>query len=322
MSVIIPRDTDGMTERECKYEPCTPALFKIRPGTGLSEQTGAYCPYCHHAAEPNDFITTAQREYAIAVVKGEAIAGLDGMIRETLGIGPTNRRKLSEGLISMSLEYTPPRKPTVLPPVGEEFRRDLVCPHCTLAHAVYGLAVWCPDCGRDIFTTHVEREAAVVSKILAALPQRLEALGPRVAARDLENCLEDLVSIFEASLKALTKRHLIASGQDLASVETIMTKTVRNRYQNPTNGAECFNEVTGFDLLRDLDVTQRDSMATTFAKRHPITHNLGVVDRKYLEQVQSAELEGRDVRLTEADVDEAMSLALRVIRTAHGQLFP
>ena len=131
-----------------------------------------------------------------------------------------------------------------------------------------------------------------------------------------------MVSIFEASLKALTKRHLVASGRDLASVETIMTKTVRNRYQSPTSGAECFKEVAGFDLLSDLDVTQRGSMARTFAKRHPITHNLGVVDRKYLEQVQSAELEGRDVRLTEADVEEAMSLALQVIRTAHHQLFP
>jgi hypothetical protein len=244
------------------------------------------------------------------------------MVRKSLGIGPSNTRKLAEGFISMSLEYTPPRKPTVLPPVGEELRRDVVCLHCTLAHAVYGLAVWCPDCGRDIFITHVEHEAAVVSKMLAAIPGRLETLGPRVAARDLENCLEDLVSIFEASLKALTRRHLVVSGKDTAGLETIMGKAVRNRYQSPLSGAECFEEITGLDLLTRLDATERDSLAHTFAKRHPITHNLGVADRKYIEQVQSAEMEGRDVRLTEADVEEAMSLALDVIRSAHHQLFP
>ena len=197
-----------------------------------------------------------------------------------------------------------------------------MCPHCTLAHAVYGLAVWCPDCGRDIFITHVEQEVAVVSRMLAAIPQRLETLGPRVAARDLENCLEDLVSIFEASLKALTRRHLVASGKDTARAETVMGKTVRNRYQSPMSGAECFKEITGLDLLSHLDVTQRDSITRTFDKRHTITHNLGVVDRKYIEQVQSAELEGRDVRLTESDVEESTSLALDVIRSAHHQLFP
>jgi len=322
MSVALPADADGMLERECKRESCAPALFKVRPGTGLSQQPVAYCPYCRHAAEPNDFTTAAQKEYAIALAKGEALVGVDRMVRKALGIGPSNRRKLAEGLISMTLEYTPPRKATVLPPVGEELRRDVVCPHCTLAQAVYGLAVWCPDCGRDIFVTHVEQEAATISKMLTAIPQRLETLGPRVAARDLENCLEDLVSIFEASLKALTKRHLVASGKDAASVEATMGKTVRNRYQSPTIAAECFKEITGLDLLSRLDVTQRDSMARTFAKRHPITHNLGVVDRKYLEQVQSAELEGRDVRLTESDVEESIALALDVIRSAHYQLFP
>ena len=322
MSVTLPTDRDGMLERECQNGSCSPALFKVRPGTGLSNQPAAFCPYCRNSSEPNNFTTAAQREYAIALAKGEALDGIDRMLRDSLGIGPSNSRQLADGLISMSLEYTPAKRTTVLPPVGEELRRDVTCPHCALAHAVYGLAVWCPDCGRDIFITHVEHEAAVVSKMLAAIPSRLETLGPRVAARDLENCLEDIVSIFEASLKALTRRHLLASGRDAAGVESIMGKTVRNRYQSPVSGAECFKEITALDLLSSLDATQRTALALTFAKRHPITHNLGVVDRKYIDQAQSAEMEGRDVRLNEGDVEEAISLALDVIRSAHHQLFP
>ena len=50
---------------------------------------------------------------------------------------------------------------------------------------------------------------------------------------------------------------------------------------------------------------------TVFEKRHPITHNLGVIDRKYLERVRSGELEGREVRITPWEVEQAIELAGR-----------
>ena len=321
MSVTMPPDSDGMVARECKSLECSPSLFKVKPGTGITNQTKAYCPYCRREAKPGDFTTDAQREYAVRLLKAEAEKGFDKMIRDALDIGPTNKRKLADGLISMELQYTPPTRSPIFPPAGEELRRDVLCPHCTLAHAVYGLAVWCPDCGEDIFVTHVEEEIAVVRRMLTAIPDRLATLGPRVAARDLENALEDAVSIFEGSLKALVRRHL-SSRMDRDSVQSEMTKTIGNKFQSVALGAALYQQLTGHDLLVCLNAGKQAELAAAFEKRHPITHNLGVVDKQYLVRAKSGELEGRDIRLQASDVENALGMVLTVIAASHAQLFP
>ena len=47
--------------RECPHRDCSPAYFKVKPGTGItSGQDRAFCPYCGTAAAPSDFLTQAQ----------------------------------------------------------------------------------------------------------------------------------------------------------------------------------------------------------------------------------------------------------------------
>ncbi len=100
----------------------------------------------------------------------------------------------------MEMTYKPGHPPSVRKPFEEEIQRDVVCPHCGLDHVVFGLATWCGDCGRDIFLTHVRAEYGVVQKMLGDVVRRQEELGPRVGARDIDNALEDVVSIYEATL--------------------------------------------------------------------------------------------------------------------------
>ena len=50
------------------------------------------------------------------------------------------------------------------------------------------------------------------------------------------------------------------------------------------------------------------AIKTTFQKRHVITHDLGVVDRKYLEHDDGARELGRDVPLTAAEVAKTADL--------------
>lgn len=82
----------------------------------------------------------------------------------------------------------------------------ILCPHCTLDQTVFGLATWCADCGADIFLTHFDGELAVTRLMVDDIERRKESLGSRVAAKDLENCLEVVVSAFEAAVKAVTRR--------------------------------------------------------------------------------------------------------------------
>jgi predicted nucleic acid-binding Zn-ribbon protein len=322
MSIELPVDEDGLIGRECPTPDCSPAYYKIKLGTGIIEhQVEAFCPYCRHAADPSDFHTRAQIEYAKNLVMRKAHKGINRMIEKSLGLGPSRRKKYDGGFLSLELSYKPGRLPHVPRPIEEELRRDLVCPHCGLVHAVFGLATWCPDCGKDIFLTHVSEELAVVERMLGDVQRRRELLGPRVAARDVENALEDTVSIFEAVLRAITRRHLLSTGKSTEDVEEILKKRVGNRYQNVEQAADICRALLGVELFEGVDGHAVSELRLTFEKRHPITHNLGIVDRKYLDKVRSGGLEGRDVLVTTGEIASAIELSRRVISNLHNRLF-
>ena len=40
---------------------------------------------------------------------------------------------------------------------------------------------------------------------------------------------------------------------------------------------------------------------------HPIAHNLGVIDRKYLERARENEQEGREIRITANEIETLLS---------------
>lgn len=320
MSITMPKDEDGRVARECQNSLCSPGYFKVTPGTGLTgEQDVVYCPYCRYEAESSDFTTQEQIRYAKDVALREAQSGIDGMIKDTLGLGPSGRKKMGGGFISMEMTYKPSTPRHVRRPYEDEVRRDVVCPHCALDQTVFGLATWCSDCGKDIYLTHVSTEIAVTQSMLKDVGRREQDLGKRVAAKDLENCLEDAVSIFEASVKALVRRALIERGDDPGSIDSQMKK-IGNSFQS--------TERTTEHLLKRFDYTPPHPelwgrLSKCFEKRHPVTHNLGVVDKKYLERAQRDEREGREVRVSENEVaallDDIYSAISDIHRVLVGQ---
>ncbi len=322
MRVSIPTDADGLIGRECPNTECSPGYFKVKPGTGITgEVEKAYCPYCRREAEPSDFGTEEQLRYAKDVLAEEVRKGLGASIANALGLDASGRKKIDGGLVSVEVSLRQDAGHYVRPPVEDEIRRDVTCPHCGLFHSVFGLAIWCPDCGKDIFLSHVEAEYGIVKTILADAGRRRETLGARVAARDIENALEDTVSIFEATLRAITARCLMSRGRTSAEVDDILRKKVGNSFQNVRKAAEVAEEVLELDLYAGRSDKEIDQLRLTFEKRHPITHNLGVVDRQYLARVNSAEKEGRDIRVTVGEVYDAIAVCMTIITSAHGALF-
>lgn len=318
-SVTLPRDEDGRLGRECPNSSCSPGAFKVKPGTGITGgQAMAYCPYCRHEEAPEDFATKEQQRYAKDLVMREAQRGVDDMIRDAFGLGASGRKRLGRGLISMEISLNSAPLPFVRPPAEDEVRRDVVCPNCGLDHTVFGLATWCADCGADIFLTHVAAELAVVRSMVSDIDRRLETLGPRVAARDLENCLEDAVSIFEAAMKALTRRHLAGSGLAPEEVDNRLKK-LGNTFQNIARTGDAMRDQLG---LSDVPEVPWDELGAAFEKRHPITHNLGVVDRKYLKRAQASDREGREVGVSAAEVTSTLDRVLIAVSAVHGRLFP
>jgi hypothetical protein len=251
----------------------------------------------------------------------EALKAMERGLKEALGIGSSGTKRFGGGLFSveMSLKAQPAR--AVRRPFEDEVQRGIICPHCGLDHSVFGLAIWCADCGTDIFMTHVEAEYGVIHTMLGDVERRGELFGPRIAARDLENCLEDTVSIFEAVLKTFVRRHLRAKEMSEEDVHEFMTKRIRNVFQSPRRSVEVTKEYLGHGLFEGWSDDDLHALESIFEKRHPITHNLGVIDRKYLERAQQAEKEGRDIRVTRDEILQAIEQILSALHALHTKVF-
>lgn len=321
MNISIPSDKDGRTARECPNHECSPGYFKVKGGTGITEdQEAAFCPYCRHEAEPSDFTTKEQIRYAEDLVLREAHEGVEGMLKDALGLGPSGKKTIGGGLLSIDMSLKPGQKPIVRRPFEEEVRRDVICPHCGLDQSVYGLATWCADCSVDIFLTHVEVEFSVLRLMLGDVERRRESLGTRVAAKDIENCLEDTVSIFEAVLRTLVKRYKRQNGMPEDDIDKLFKK-IGNAFQNVKRSADVFSSKVGLHLFDGLSNDEAEGLAKIFEKRHPITHNLGVVDRKYIEKARTAEEEGKEVLVSIQEIQKAMDLSLKIFFSLHTRMF-
>lgn len=270
--------------------------------------------------EPGEFLSKEQREYMKGIALQEAQKGINRMLKDALGLGPSGRKTFGDGFLSMELSYKPSTTSYIRPPIEEELRRDITCSQCGLEHAVFGLANRCPDCGADIFLLHVEKEFEVIKVMLSDLDRRHALFGARVAAHDIENALEDAVSVFEASARAMIRRYLRGSGTPDAEVEEFVAKKIGNRLQTASLAEAVFQEHFPLELFADMSTVDKEDFSQIFQKRHPITHNLGIVDRKYVLRSSTNELEGRDVRVSLAEVLKAIELSERILLRLHASL--
>jgi hypothetical protein len=322
MSIPLPTDAEGRSARGCPSPTCSPGYLNVKSGTGITEnQKVAFCPYCRFTTEPGKFFTPRQLQYAKDVMKREALAGMGDMVRDALGIGSSGKRTMGEGLIKLELSVKASNPPPVHRPFEEALQRTLICPKCGLDHGVFGLAVWCPDCGADIFLTHVATELKVLETMLSDIPRRRKDLGHRIAVRDVENCLEDTVSVYEAILKAMVVRELGNRGTDAEDIQDILKRRVGNKLQSVLLSQETIEQLLAINLFESLPQSDIDRLRQTFEKRHPITHNLGVVDGKYLERLRTAERQGREILVTPEEVSKVITIVLKIVSEFHRRLF-
>jgi len=166
----------------------------------------------------------------------------------------------------------------------------------------------------------VNAEFAVVRLMLTDVNRRKELFGVRIAAKDIENCLEDTVSILEAAQRALVRRHLIALGKNYEEIERFLKKT-GNGFQNLKRSAEIFQSEFNVLLLDCLSEDDAEALGNALEKRHPITHNLGVIDRKYLERARSNEDEGKEVPVSVEEINASISASMKILESIHAKFF-
>lgn len=83
----------------------------------------------------------------------------------------------------------------------------------------------------------------------------------------------------------------------------------------------CLRELLAIDIFETVPPERVEMLQRIFQKRHPITHNLGVVDKKYLERLRSADREGREVLVNSEEINEVLSIVNDVVTQLHARLF-
>ena len=163
---------------------------------------------------------------------------------------------------------------------------------------------------------HISAELAVTRLMVEDITRRKSLLGKRVAAKELENSLEDAVSIFEASTRAIVRRAFIERGETTEQVDAYFKK-IGNSFQSIERTRSQLNELFGLDLGAEI---KWESVSSSFEKRHPVTHNLGVIDRKYLERTREVEREGREVRISTEEIQNLLAHIEVAVSYIHAKL--
>ncbi len=98
-----------------------------------------------------------------------------------------------------------------------------------------------------------------------------------------------------------------ARGEAADQVEARLKK-LGNAFRSITRTQEQLSELFGMVVPAEVGWAWLNQ---ALEKRHPITHNLGVVDRKYLERSRAAERHGREARIMATEVEKPSTHAAK-----------
>ena len=127
----------------------------------------------------------------------------------------------------------------------------------------------------------------------------------------LGNAYEDVVSTFEGFLKVLYG-YSVKKRFSSEEAERLLNK-VKVNFQRLAGADEFFMRDLGVQLFDALSPAERDTLETVFAKRHVLTHNLGLIDGKYRDQVNAWQRKGAEVPLDQREISEALSVVEKVV---------
>ena len=285
------------------------AQIRLNPGSGE-----VVCPYSGYTGPQENFIHPADRNYVQEQARHDAISDIQDNLRNWAR--DFNRRQPKGGLISMRMEHKRGHNPAPIA-IREDLLRNLVCDVCSRIYGVYAIGLFCPDCGAPNVQLHFRREVELIHKQIE-IAEKQDAVGDvEFGYRLMGNAHEDVLTAFEATLKAVYIHLARVAGISNAK------RDVGNDFQNLERARQRFLKlgINPFDAVSEPDL---DLLMDCIQKRHVIGHNLGIADDRYLSLAHTEESHqaGESVQVLGEDIGRFAEICLWIIGDLERALLP
>lgn len=316
--VPLKADEDGMIGRECPNEDCQPKYFKmsmiildeISKKIEDFSQMDVTCPYCGLVDNMQHYHTKSQIEWIKSMMFRDVAKTFQNMLKNSSKPMPST----STGVFSISITYRPGHLPSVRHYVEKKLKRTVVCDNCSYNYSVYGISFHCPLCGKGNLIQHLNRSSDIIRVLLEEHEKISQERGQEVGQQMVGNALEDVVGLFEAFLKHIYQ-YEIKRRFTKEEAEAKITK-IRVNFQRLDGAEVLFFKDLGFTLFAECNQEDRIFLQEQFLKRHVLTHNLGLVDKKYIEKARTYEKQGTELDIKPIDVSRALKIVVGIVTTA------
>jgi len=318
ISVPIQPDEEGMVGRECPEQNCE-KYFKVKNGTGIVNNPAMYCPYCSYRGVPREFFTKEQIEYA----KSIAVRHVTDMIGRELK--KLERHSFKGPFFSMNIKVKSQPAP-IRYYVEKQLQENIVCENCKCEYAIYGIFAVCPDCGQhnifQIFSKNIDLimkqlclEDELYRKFGETNRAEIDSLMKDIKGKTVENACEDAVTVFET----FCKRVYELNNHNAVNPALVLQG---NPFQSLDRAKEVFFSQFNFDIFHGLTADEIDKLYLLFNKRHILTHNLGIIDQRFLVNTGlRQDILNHKVEISKQEVITSLSTLSKISEAIRNNLF-
>ncbi|MEN6443071.1 MAG: hypothetical protein ABFC71_04885 [Methanoregula sp.] len=315
MEIPLKPNEDGMVGRECPNPECGSKYFQIggyipkgflKTGQRMSD-VEIICPYCGHVDNIQKFPTMEQGKWIESMIYRDMAIAVQTMLENVA----KDFKSESNTNSSLEISFEPGSLPNVRFYTEEKLKRKVTCDNCGFQYAVYGISVHCPFCGQGNLILHLNRNVDITHVLIKESENSQSKYGPDVAQRMIGNALEDVVGIFEGFLKRiyLYGIHNNFSKEDADKKE----ERIRVTFQRIDGAQKLFLDDLKYDIYSKISEEDRLFLEEQFLKRHVLTHNLGLVDEKYLEKAHNYLEPGSELEILPNEVSHTLDVIATVL---------
>jgi uncharacterized protein YbaR (Trm112 family) len=237
------------------------------------------CPYCGHKDSVGQFNTKEQVEY----IKLSFLRLTTSLVGELL---KQAERAFNKGsFFSVDIKVKSKSQP-IAHYIKKQLQENIVCENCRCEYAIYGIFAVCPSCRKhnlfrifsknlNLVRKQLELEDKLHKKFGKANRNAIDNLMKDLRHKLVEDACENVVTVFETCCKEMYNQ---------SKYKAINPSVVLhgNPFQSLDKAKDIFLSQFNVDIFTNLSINEINKLYILFNKRHILTHNLGIIDQKFL----------------------------------------